>query len=451
MLKWAGRAAKSDQPGTGRGWLRQRGEGSLSDVYRTVSVKGATRTRRLIGFIGPGYLVAVGYMDPGNWATSLAGGSKFGYTLLVVALISNIMAIVLQALCARLAVASGRDLAQACRDAYPRWASYPLWAAAEIAIIATDLAEVIGTAIGLNLLFGLPLEIGVLLTALDVFLILYLQRIGFRYLEALIITLLGVIATCFAVQIAMASPEWGPLIRGFAPTTEIVRNPEMLYLAMGILGATVMPHNLYLHSAIVQTRAFGETLTERREALKYATIDSTVALMFALLINASILILAAASFHSAGETNVMELNKAQALLHPLLGSSLAPTLFGIALLCCGLNSTVTATLAGQAVMEGFLDIRLAPWLRRLVTRALAIIPAAGMTIFYGEQETGKLLILSQVILSLQLPFAVVPLVQFTADRAKMGPLRAPVWLIIFASLIAVSIIVLNGKLIFDEL
>jgi manganese transport protein len=451
MLKWAGRAAKSDQPGTGRGWLRQRGEGSLSDVYRTVSVKGATRTRRLIGFIGPGYLVAVGYMDPGNWATSLAGGSKFGYTLLVVALISNIMAIVLQALCARLAVASGRDLAQACRDAYPRWASYPLWAAAEIAIIATDLAEVIGTAIGLNLLFGLPLEIGVLLTALDVFLILYLQRIGFRYLEALIITLLGVIATCFAVQIAMASPEWGPLIRGFAPTTEIVRNPEMLYLAMGILGATVMPHNLYLHSAIVQTRAFGETLTERREALKYATIDSTVALMFALLINASILILAAASFHSAGETNVMELNKAQALLHPLLGSSLAPTLFGIALLCCGLNSTVTATLAGQAVMEGFLDIRLPPWLRRLLTRSLAIIPAAGMTIFYGEQETGKLLILSQVILSLQLPFAVVPLVQFTADRAKMGPLRAPVWLIIFASLIAASIIALNGKLIFDEL
>lgn len=451
MLKWAGRAAKNDQPGTGPGWLRQRGEGSLSDVYRTVSIKGATRARRLAGFIGPGYLVAVGYMDPGNWATSLAGGSKFGYTLLVVALISNIMAIVLQALCARLAVASGRDLAQACRDAYPRWASYPLWAAAEVAIIATDIAEVIGTAIGLNLLFGLPLEIGVLLTALDVFLILYLQRIGFRYLEALIITLLGVIATCFAVQIAMASPEWGPLIRGFAPTTEIVRNPEMLYLAMGILGATVMPHNLYLHSAIVQTRAFGETLTERREALKYATIDSTVALMFALLINASILILAAASFHSAGETNVMELNKAQALLHPLLGSALAPTLFGIALLCCGLNSTVTATLAGQAVMEGFLDIRLAPWLRRLVTRSLAIIPAAGMTIFYGEQETGKLLILSQVILSLQLPFAVVPLVQFTADRAKMGPLRAPVWLIIFASLIAVSIIALNGKLIFDEL
>ena len=392
-------------------------------MFRTIKVGGGTSVRRFAAFLGPGYLVAVGYMDPGNWATSLAGGSKFGYTLLVVALISNIMAIVLQALCARLAIASGRDLAQACRDAYPRWAAYPLWLAAEIAIIATDIAEVIGTAIGLNLLFGIPLEIGVLLTALDVFLILYLQRLGFRYLEALIITLLGVIAACFAVQIALANPEWGPLIRGFAPTTEIVRNPDMLYLAMGIIGATVMPHNLYLHSAIVQTRAYGDTLPEKREALKFATIDSTVALMFALLINASILILAAASFHKAGNTDVVELGQAQALLHPLLGSAWAPTLFGIALLCCGLNSTVTATLAGQAVMEGFLDIRLQPWLRRLVTRAIAIIPAAGVTIFYGEQETGKLLILTQVILSVQLPFAVVPLVQFTASRAKMGALK----------------------------
>jgi manganese transport protein len=408
-----------------------------------------TKARRLAAFLGPGYLVAVGYMDPGNWATSLAGGSKFGYTLLVVALISNIMSIILQALCARLAIGAGRDLAQACRDAYPRWASYPLWVAAEIAIIATDIAEVIGTAIGLNLLFGLPLEIGVLFTAFDVFLILYLQKLGFRYLEALIITLLGVIAACFAIQIALASPEWGPLIRGFAPTTEIVRNPEMLYLAMGIIGATVMPHNLYLHSAIVQTRAYGETIAEKREAMRFATIDSTVALMFALLINASILILAAASFHTAGERNVFELDRAQALLHPLLGSSLAPTLFGVALLCCGLNSTVTATLAGQAVMEGFLDIRLPPWLRRLATRALAIIPAAGVTILYGEQETGKLLILTQVVLSLQLPFAIVPLVQFTADRGKMGPLRAPTWLIILAAVIAAAIIALNAKLILD--
>ena len=359
-------------------------------------------------------------MDPGNWATSLAGGSKFGYTLLVVALISNIMAITLQALCARLAIGSGRDLAQACRDAYPRWAAYPLWLAAEIAIIATDLAEVIGTAIGLNLLFGIPLELGVVLTALDVFLILYLQRLGFRYLEALIITLLGVITACFAIQIALANPEWGPLIRGFAPTTEIVRNPEMLYIAMGILGATVMPHNLYLHSAIVQTRAYGDSLPEKREALKYATIDSTVALMFALLINASILILAAASFQQGRQHRSGRAGQASALLHPLLGSAMAPTLFGIALLCCGLNSSVTATLAGQAVMEGFIDIRLPPWLRRLVTRGIAIVPAAAVTIFYGEQQTGKLLILSQVILSVQLPFAVVPLVQFTARPREDG-------------------------------
>jgi manganese transport protein len=436
--------------GDSGGWRRARGEAPLSDVYRTISVEGATSARRLVAFLGPGYLVAVGYMDPGNWATSLAGGSKFGYTLLVVSLVSNIMAIVLQALCARLAIASGRDLAQACRDAYPRWTAYPLWAAAEIAIIATDIAEVIGTAIGLNLLFAIPLEIGVVLTALDVFLILYLQKLGFRYLEALIVALLGVITACFAIQIVLANPEWGPLIRGFAPTVEIVRNPDMLYLAMGILGATVMPHNLYLHSAIVQTRAYGASLPEKREALKYATIDSTLALMFALLINASILILAAASFYKAGKTDVVELGQAQALLHPLLGSAIAPTLFGIALLCCGLNSTVTATLSGQAVMEGFLDIRLPPWLRRLTTRAIAIIPAAGVTIFYGEQETGKLLILSQVILSLQLPFAVVPLVQFTADRAKMGALTAPKWLVGMAGLIAATIIALNAKLLWDQ-
>ena len=436
--------------GRGAGWRRERGEASLSDVFRSIKVSGGTSARRFAAFLGPGYLVAVGYMDPGNWATSLAGGSKFGYTLLVVALISNIMAITLQALCARLAIASGRDLAQACRDAYPRWAAYPLWLAAEIAIIATDIAEVIGTAIGLNLLFGIPLEIGVVLTALDVFLILYLQRLGFRYLEALIITLLGVIAACFAIQIALANPEWGPLIRGFAPTTEIVRNPEMLYLAMGIIGATVMPHNLYLHSAIVQTRDYGESLPEKREALKFATIDSTVALMFALVINASILILAAASFHKTGNTEVVELGQAQALLHPLLGSAWAPTLFGIALLCCGLNSTVTATLAGQAVMEGFLDIRLQPWLRRLVTRGIAIIPAAGVTIFYGEQETGKLLILTQVMLSVQLSFAVVPLVQFTASRAKMGALKAPTWLVAFAIAIAATLIALNIKLLWDQ-
>lgn len=430
------------------GWKSQRGEAALADVHRSVQLpKGSWR--RFAAFLGPGYMVAVGYMDPGNWATSLAGGSKFGYTLLFVALVSNLMAIVLQSLCARLAIASGRDLAQACRDAFPRYISIPLWLAAEIAIIATDIAEVIGTAIGLNLLFGIPLELGVLITALDVFLILWLQKKGFRWLEAFIVTLLGVIAVCFGIQIAMADPDWAGVIKGFAPTTEILRNPEMLYLALGILGATVMPHNLYLHSAIVQTRAYGSTLPEKREALKFATIDSTVALMFALLINASILILAAASFHATGQTEIAELGQAHELLGPLLGAGIAPSLFAIALLACGLNSTVTATLAGQAVMEGFLQIRLPPWLRRLITRALAIVPAAGVTLYYGASGTGQLLILTQVVLSLQLSFAVVPLVMFTADRIKMGDLAAPRWLVALSILIAVAIIALNLKLLFD--
>jgi manganese transport protein len=433
-----------------RGWIRPRGEASLSDVHRSVAVEGrGPGWRKAAAFIGPGYLVAVGYMDPGNWATSLAGGAKFGYTLLVVALVSNIMAIVLQALCARLAIGSGRDLAQACRDAYPKPVAYVLWFLAEVAIIATDIAEVIGTAIGLNLLFGIPLEIGVIITALDVFLILYLQRLGFRWVEALIMTLLGVIAVCFAVQIFLADPDLGGVIRGFAPTVEIVRNPEMLYLALGILGATVMPHNLYLHSGIVQTRAYGNTLPEKREALKYATIDSTVALMFALFINASILILAAATFNKAGNTGIVELGEAHSLLSPLLGSVIAPTLFGIALLCCGINSTVTATLAGQIVMEGFLHIKLPPWLRRLITRAIAIVPAAIVTIWYGEDGTARLLILTQVVLSLQLSFAVFPLVLFTASKAKMGDLVAPRWLTAVAVVIAVVIAGLNVKLLVD--
>ncbi len=443
---------KSPPDGAASGWRRERRGLALEDVNRTVAISpSSSQMRKAAAFLGPGYLVAVGYMDPGNWATALAGGSKFGYTLLIVALISNIMAVVLQSLCARLAIGSGRDLAQACRDAYPAWAAWPLWALAEIAIVATDIAEVIGTAIGLQLLFGVPLEIGIIVTALDVFLILYLQRMGFRYLEAFIIALLGIIAVCFAIQIALAKPEWGPLFAGFAPRADIVTNPEMLYLALGILGATVMPHNLYLHSAIVQTRAYGNTLPEKREALRFATLDSTIALSFALLINASILILAAATFHKTGKTDVSELGQAHSLLSPLLGSLLAPSLFGIALLCCGLNSTVTATLAGQAVMEGFIDIKLQPWLRRLITRALAIIPAAGITLLYGTAETGKLLILSQVVLSLQLSFAVVPLVQFTASKAKMGELVAPRWLIAFATIIAAVIIVLNAKLLFDWL
>ncbi|MFC5419358.1 Nramp family divalent metal transporter [Bosea eneae] len=436
--------------GMSSGWRTERGDASLADVHRSIVVRGSgPGWRRAAAFLGPGYLVAVGYMDPGNWATSLAGGSKFGHTLLVVALVSNIMAIVLQSLCARLAIASGRDLAQACRDAFPKPIAYGLWVLAEVAIIATDIAEVIGTAIGLNLIFGIPLEIGVVITALDVFLILYLQRLGFRWVEALIITLLGVIAVCFAIQIALADPDWGQVIRGFTPTTEIVRNPEMLYLALGILGATVMPHNLYLHSGIVQTRAYGQTLPEKRQALTYATIDSTVALMFALLINASILILAAATFHKTGQTGVAELADAHKLLGPLLGLAIAPTLFGIALLCCGINSTVTATLAGQIVMEGFLKIRLPPWLRRLITRAIAIVPAAAVTIWYGDAGTARLLILTQVVLSLQLSFAVFPLVMFTADKAKMGELVAPRWLIALAYLIAAVIAALNIKLLVD--
>jgi manganese transport protein len=383
-------------------------------------------------------------MDPGNWATSLAGGSKFGYALLTVALLSNLMAILLQALCARLGIASGRDLAQACRDAFPRAVSWPLWAMAEIAICATDLAEVIGTAIGLNLLFGIPLELGVLITALDVFLILWMQNLGFRWIEAFI-------AVCFGIQIAMADPNWGAVIRGFAPTTEIVTNPEMLYLSLGILGATVMPHNLYLHSGVVQTRRYGDTLPEKSEAIKLATLDSTIALMFALLINASILILAAATFNKTGKTDVAELEQVHSFLAPLLGSAIAPTLFGIALLCCGLNSTVTATLSGQIVMEGFLDIRLPPWMRRLVTRAIAIVPAAIVTVWYGEDGTARLLILSQVVLGLALPFSVVPLVMFTADRRKMNELIAPRWVTALAVVVAAIIIALNVKLLIDFL
>ncbi|HRK23905.1 MAG TPA: Nramp family divalent metal transporter [Beijerinckiaceae bacterium] len=431
------------------GWRRAGGEVSLPEAHHTIGVpKTPSIWRKFLAFAGPGYLVAVGYMDPGNWATSLAGGSRFGYALLFVVLMSNIMAIILQSLCARLAFASGRDLAQACRDSYPRPVVAILWFLAEIAIIATDLAEVIGTAIGLKLLFGIPLELGVVITALDVFLIMALQRIGFRAIEAVVIGLLTLIAACFAAQIAMVSPVWSEVFAGFSPTTQLLTDQDMLYLALGIIGATVMPHNLYLHSAIVQTRAIGETLPERREAMRLATIDSTVALMLALLINASILILAATAFYKTGRHEVAELGEAHALLAPIVGTT-APVLFAVALIACGLNSTVTATLAGQIVMEGFIALRLRPWLRRLVTRLVAIVPAAGVTILMGEKETAKLLILSQVILSLQLPFAVIPLVVFTASRAKMGALVAPRWLTAAAALIAAIIVVLNLKLLSD--
>ncbi len=441
-----------DQPPAGgeSGWRRARANRSLSEVFGTIATRPqGSMWKKLLAFLGPGYLVAVGYMDPGNWATSLAGGSKFGYALLTIALLSNLMAILLQALCARLGIGAGRDLAQACRDAFPRWASWPLWVLTEIAICATDLAEVIGTAIGLNLLFGIPLEIGVIITALDVFLILWMQNLGFRWVEAFIVTLMGIIALSFAIQIAMADPDWGAVIRGFAPTTEIVRNPDMLYLAIGIIGATVMPHNLYLHSGVVQTRRFGDSVPEKREAIKLATIDSTIALMFALIINAAILVLAAATFNKSGQTDVSELGEVHKLIAPLLGSSMAPTLFAIALLCCGLNSTVTATLAGQIVMEGFIDIRLPPWARRLTTRAIAIVPAAIVTIWYGEAGTAKLLILSQVVLGLALPFSIVPLVMFTADRRKMGELVAARWVTALAALTGAVLIVLNIKLLYD--
>jgi manganese transport protein len=432
------------------GWRRERRTPSLADMFATVkTAKKGPFWRKLLAFLGPGYLVAVGYMDPGNWATSLAGGSKFGYALLTVALLSNAMAIILQSLCTRLGVGAGRDLAQACRDSFPRWISLPLWLSAELAITATDLAEVIGTAIGLNLLFHVPLSIGVVLTAADVFLILALQAFGFRWIEAFVVAMLGVISACFAIQIAQADPDWGAVLRGFLPTSEILTNHEMLYLALGILGATVMPHNLYLHSGLVQTRFIGETRDEKREAIKLATIDSSIALCFALTINAAILILAAATFHRAGRTDVAELDQAHAFLAPLLGSTLAPTLFAIALLCCGLNSTITATLSGQIVMEGFLNWRIAPWLRRLVTRLIAIVPAVVVTLVAGEKATGRLLILSQVVLSLQLPLAVVPLVMFTASRRKMGPFVAPRWLSGLAIATAASIIALNAKLVWD--
>lgn len=425
---------------------------SLSEVHRTIAVPaGVGFWRKLGAFLGPGYLVAVGYMDPGNWATDLAGGSAFGYTLLSVILLSNLMAMVLQALSAKLGIVGGLDLAQACRAHYPRPVNLALWAICELAIIACDLAEVIGTAIALQLLFGLPLVAGVAITAADVLIVLALQRFGFRKLEAFIIALLIVIAGCFAVELALAQPSIAAIAGGLIPSAEIVTNPAMLYIAIGILGATVMPHNLYLHSAIVQTRAFDRSEDGKREALKLATIDSSVALMLALFINAAILILAAATFHTGGRTDVAEIQHAYQLLAPMLGVGAASTLFAIALLASGQNSTVTGTLAGQIVMEGFLDIRLPMWLRRLVTRLIAIVPAAVVAGLYGESGTAQLLVLSQVVLSLQLPFAMVPLVQFTTSRKLMGAHANRGWLIVAALAICVVVIGLNLTLLYNLL
>ncbi|HVF73190.1 MAG TPA: Nramp family divalent metal transporter [Chthoniobacterales bacterium] len=421
---------------------------SLSEVHRSLVVPAsASFLRKLFAFAGPGFLVAVGYMDPGNWATDLAGGSKYNYSLLAVIMISNLMAILLQSLSLKLGIATGRDLAQACRDHYSKPVSFFLWVICEIAIAACDLAEVIGSAIALNLLFGLPLLAGVCITSLDVLLVLFLQNKGFRYIEALVITLMVVIGGCFAWEIVASRPDLLGIAKGFIPSPQIVTDPGMLYIAIGILGATVMPHNLYLHSSIVQTRRYELTAPGKREAIKFATIDSTVALMFALFINAAILIVAAATFYTRGRSDVAEIQEAYKLLTPLLGVSGASTLFALALLASGQNSTLTGTLAGQIVMEGFLNIRLRPWLRRLITRLIAIIPAVIVTIISGEAGTTNLLVLSQVILSLQLSFAVFPLVMFTSDKVKMGEfVNGPTvkWL---AWVIAVVIASLNAWLL----
>ena len=424
------------------------GSPSLPESYRSVPIlAGASFFRKMIAFAGPGYLVAVGYMDPGNWATDLGGGSRYGYTLLSAVMISSLMAIFLQALSAKLGVATGRDLAQACREHYSRRTTAVLWVLCEIAIAACDLAEVLGSAVALKLLFGLPLLAGVLLTGLDVLLVLAMQGRGFRVLETLVITLIMTIGACFAYEIFFARPLWIEAARGFLPTMQILKDREMLYLAIGILGATVMPHNLYLHSSIVQTRAFKLDAEGKREAIRFATLDSTLALGFSLFINAAILVLGAAAFHVRGMNDVADISQAYQLLTPVLGVSFASVLFAAALLCSGQNSTLTGTLAGQIVMEGFLHWRLKPWLRRLITRSMAIIPAAIVIGVMGEGRATSLLILSQVILSFQLPFAVVPLIQFTGDRSKMGEFTNGPVTAIFGWFLAAAIILLNAALL----
>jgi len=431
------------------GWRRARLAPSLAEVHRSVNVNHATWFRKLLAFAGPGYLVAVGYMDPGNWATDLAGGSRFGYTLLTVILMSNLMAVLLQGLASKLGIVTGRDLAQACRDHYTPRVAFALWVLCEIAIAACDLAEVIGSAIALKLLFNIPIEWGVLITALDVLVVLYLQNKGFRMLEALVIALVAVVGGCFLFELIISRPDMVAVAKGFVPTTEIVTNPEMLYIAIGILGATVMPHNLYLHSSIVQTRKYEENAEGKREAVRFAFIDSTIALTFALFINAAILIVAAATFHTTGNTEVAEIQDAHKLLTPLLGVAGASTVFALALLASGQNSTLTGTLAGQIVMEGFLNLRIRPWLRRLITRAIAIVPAAIVAVLYGESGTAKLLVFSQVILSLQLSFAVFPLVRFTSDREKMGEFANSTLLRLSAYVVAFVIASLNFWLLWQ--
>jgi manganese transport protein len=436
------------EPQVSGGWRRFGSLPSLPEVHRTIPISSsASWFRKVLAFAGPGYLVAVGYMDPGNWATDIGGGARFGYTLLSIVLISNLFAMFLQALSAKLGIATGRDLAQACRDHYSRRTSVVLWLICEVAIAACDLAEVLGSAVALKLLFGVPLLAGVLITALDVLIVLALQGRGFRLVEAFVVTLIASIALCFAYEIFIAQPLWRDAALGFIPRGEIFRNREMLYIAIGILGATVMPHNLYLHSSIVQTRAFGASVRDRREAIRYAIFDSTVALGFALFINAAILVLGAAAFHARGLHDVAEIADAYKLLSPVLGASLASTVFACALLASGQNSTLTGTLAGQIVMEGFLEIRLKAWIRRLITRSLAITPAVLVIGIAGEGKVTALIILSQVVLSFQLPFAVIPLIQFTSDRRKMGEFVNSKLVTVLAWLVAAIILFFNFELL----
>ena len=439
-----------DQAVESGGWRRSGGLVSLPESHRSVVVPTtASFWRKLAAFSGPGFLVAVGYMDPGNWATDLAGGAQFGYTLLCVIMISNFMAILLQHLCIKLGVATGRDLAQACRDHYSKPTVIFLWIACEIAIAACDLAEVVGSAIALQLLFGIPLVWGCVITAADVLVILYLQYKGFRRMEAIVVVLISTIALCFASELLFSKPNLSDVFAGFIPRAEILADPGMLYVAIGIIGATVMPHNLYLHSSIVQTRKFERTPAGRREAIKFGTIDSSAALMFALFINSAILVLAASAFHWSGHQDVAAIQDAFKLLSPLLGVGMASALFAIALLASGQNSTLTGTLAGQIVMEGFLNFRIAPWLRRVITRGLAIIPAVVVIGIFGESETTRLLIASQVVLSMQLGFAVWPLMRFTGEKKKMGEFANGFWIKLFGWATTLIIITLNVKLLFD--
>ena len=420
------------------------GRKSLADVHGSVGVSQRNPLRRLFAFLGPAYLVSVGYMDPGNWATDLEGGARFGYALIWVLLMSNLMAMILQTLSARLGVVTGHDLAQACRSEYSRPVNFALWGLAEVAIAACDLAEVVGTVIALKLLFNLPLLWGCAVTALDTFLLLYLQRFGMRKMEAAILALVVTIGGCFLLQILMARPDPSALVRGFRPSLP----PGALFVAIGILGATVMPHNLYLHSALVQTRRIGTDRASKATACKYNLIDSALALNVAFLVNAAILVLSAAVFH--GKAEVASIEEAHRLLPGFLGAA-APILFGVALLCAGQSSTLTGTLAGQIIMEGYLDLKIAAWLRRLITRSLALIPAVLTIALVGEGSTLHLLVLSQVVLSLQLSFAVIPLVHFTSDRRNMGEFVTPWWGRALAWSSATIIVALNAKLVLDKI